>query len=193
MAYRDDLTALAARHATLESEVEQKTRELAESAHMLEEARARTRLPVLDNIRIASPCTARWADMDGDDRTRQCAACNKQVFDLSSLTRDEAQALISERAGELCGRYYRRADGTILLADCTIGIAHRRGRARDIAAAVVVAGAIAAQVIPGHVEARTLDGDLGLPQAHERISVRDVEVNPDPDPELRYELGQMEF
>lgn len=139
MSYRDDLDALSARHAALESEVAQKGRELEQATRLLEDARARARLPVLDNIRVASPCTADWKQMTGDDRVRYCGDCRKNVYNLSDLTRDEATALIVGLEGELCVRYFKRADGTILLADdCAVGRRRRRRRR------VVVAGAAAA-------------------------------------------------
>src|SRR5262245_18535458 len=128
MAYRDDLTALAARHDALAGEVAQKTRELDESRRLLDQAKARARLPGLDNLRVASPCTADWDQMTGDDRSRHCADCKKDVFNISGMTRDEAEELLIERAGNLCVRYYERHDGTILLADCTIGVKRRRRR-----------------------------------------------------------------
>jgi hypothetical protein len=145
MAYRDDVTALSARHDALAAEVAQKTRELDESRRLLEHARARARLPVLDQIRVASPCSANWNQMTGDDRTRHCGACDKDVYNLSGMTREEAEALILERNGELCVRYYQRADGTILLADCTVGMQRKRHQRRTAArAAAVVAGGLAA-------------------------------------------------
>ncbi len=145
MAYRDDLTALSARHDALAAEVAQKTRELEESSRLLEHARARMRLPVLDQIQIASPCSASWSQMTGDDRTRHCDACRKDVYNLSGMTREEAEALILERNGELCVRYYQRADGTILLADCTVGVQRKRSQRRTAArAAALVAGGLAA-------------------------------------------------
>jgi hypothetical protein len=128
MTYRSDLDALAARHAVLDAELAAKTRELESAARALDEARARASLPVLDNIRIATPCRADWNAMVGDERARHCNQCDKQVFDLSSLTRAEAEALIVEKAGELCARFYQRHDGTILLADCTVGVAAARKR-----------------------------------------------------------------
>lgn len=141
MSYRDNLTALAARHDALATEVAHKTRELDQASRTLEEAQARARLPVLDNIRVAAPCSADWAKMTGDDRVRHCGDCNKNVFDLSALTRDEAEALILEKQGRLCVRYYQRADGTILTKDCRVGVARRRKR-RLIAAgaAALLAG-----------------------------------------------------
>ena len=142
MTYRDDLAALAARHAALEHEVAQKTSELERASQLLEEASTRARLPVLDNIRVASPCGVGWETMTGDDRTRHCGSCNKQVYNLSSLTRDEAETLIVARAGQLCVRYFQRADGTILLNDCTVGVSRRRRRRVIVAgAAALLAGA----------------------------------------------------
>jgi hypothetical protein len=121
MAYRDDLTALSARHDALATEVAGKTRELEESRRLLDQAQARARLPVLDNIRVAAPCTADWNQMTGDGRTRHCGECKKNVYNLSGMTRDEAEALLIDRNGDLCVRYFQRTDGTILLADCAVG------------------------------------------------------------------------
>ena len=137
MAYRNDLEALAARHAALATQAADLAEKRDEAARMLEEARAKARLPILDNLRVASPCSEKWADMTGDGRVRECAKCDKQVFNLSSLTRDEAEALVREKHGKLCVRYFQRADGTIMLADCDIG--RRRKRVARIAAAAAVA------------------------------------------------------
>jgi hypothetical protein len=122
MSYRNDLDALDARHDVLAKELTQKTRELDEATKLLEEARARAKLPILDNIRIASPCRADWNAMTGDERMRHCNQCDKKVFDLSELTRVEAEALIVENNGELCARYYQRRDGRIMTSDCRAGI-----------------------------------------------------------------------
>ncbi len=137
MAYRDDVEALAARHAALENELAAKTREVDAAATLLAEARQRTKLPILPNLRVASPCGADWAAMTGDERVRHCGSCDKKVYDLSGLTRDEAESLIIEKEGKLCVRYFQRADGTILLKDCTVGAARRRRRR------VIAAGAVA--------------------------------------------------
>lgn len=133
MTYRADLDALAARHAALDAEVAAKTKERDDVHNLLEDARAKHRLPVLDNIRVASPCNADWSQMSGDDRVRACGQCNKRVYNLSEMTRDEAQALLISLEGKLCARYFRRADGTILTKDCAVGVQRRR-RIRWIAA-----------------------------------------------------------
>ena len=139
MAYRDDVTALAARHTALSQELAEKQREVSDARNLLEQARARARLPVLDNLRVASPCTADWNKMTGDDRARHCGDCKKDVFNISGMTRDEAEALLIERAGKLCVRYYQRGDGTILFADCAIGVKRRRRRRLVAAGAALLA------------------------------------------------------
>ena len=153
MTYRDDLTALAARHDVLATEVAHKTRELEQATQLLEDAQARARLPVLDNIRIAAPCDADWSKMTGDDRARHCGDCKKTVFNLSDMTRPEAEALIIEKQGKLCVRYYQRKDGTILTKDCPVGVARRRKRK------LVAAGAIAMLAGGGALVWRTLRPD----------------------------------
>ena len=99
-------------------------------------------------IRIASPCPARWEDMTGDDRARVCASCSKHVYNLSALTAGEVAALVREKEGCLCGRFYQRTDGTMLTADCPVGLATRsvrRMKALAFATVLTVLGALGAQ------------------------------------------------
>jgi len=122
-------------------------------------------LPVLDNIRVASPCTADWNQMTGDDRVRHCGQCEKNVYNLSGMMRDEAEALLRERNGNLCVRYYQRQDGTILLADCTVGRASR-SRHRWIAAgaaAAITAGLGAAAVAHRVGDHQVRMGEIAAP------------------------------
>src|SRR4051812_35666908 len=79
----------------------------------------------LDDIRVATPCDARWEEMAGDDRVRHCGQCNKAVYNLSSMPRHEAQALVFGHEERLCVRFYRRTDGTLLTQDCPVGVAER--------------------------------------------------------------------
>ena len=78
-------------------------------------------LPVLEDVRIATPCHVSWESMTGDERKRFCGACKLDVYDLSGLTRAEAEALVFGRAAagqRTCVRLWRRADGTVLTQDC---------------------------------------------------------------------------
>ena len=62
----------------------------------------------LDMISVASPCHAEWDDMSGDDKSRFCGQCSKNVYNLSAMTAGEAQNLIEEHEGTMCVRYYKR-------------------------------------------------------------------------------------
>ena len=79
MSYRSDVDSLAAREAALTLEVENKIRERDAASSLLAEMRARQRLPILDNIRVATPCSADWNQMTGDERARLCGQCNRDV------------------------------------------------------------------------------------------------------------------
>lgn len=89
-------------------------------------------LDVLDDIRVASPCSMSWDSMTGDERNRLCAQCGLHVHNLEAMTRDEALALVAEASlgGRVCVRFYRRADGKVLTRDCPVGRAAVRARAR---------------------------------------------------------------
>ena len=90
----------------------------------------------LDNIRIASPCPANWDEMFGDDRKRHCGECKLNVYNLSGMTRREAEDLLVNSEGRLCVRYFRRADGSILTKNCPVGWAAVKQRVSRVATAV---------------------------------------------------------
>lgn len=117
-------------------------------------------LPLLDRVRVASPCSVKWGDMTpvGDgERVRHCGQCGLNVHDLSALSRAEAEALIASHlpGQRLCGRFYQRSDGTVLTRDCPIGI--RAVRAR-VARAVLRLAAAASFLLAGISLARSRDG-----------------------------------
>lgn len=90
----------------------------------------------LNNIKIASPCSADWNRMDGDDRKRFCGDCKLNVYNLSGMTKYDAEHLLRMSEGRLCVRYFKRADGTILTKDCPVGWAKVKQRVSIFAAAV---------------------------------------------------------
>jgi hypothetical protein len=93
-----------------------------------------TGLPL--KLRVASPCTARWEDMKGDDKVRFCNHCQKNVYNLSTLSSTDAAALVKSKEGKLCARFYQRTDGTVLTDDCPVGLAKAWKRAQ----AMILAG-----------------------------------------------------
>lgn len=166
MGYRDDLDALELRRddlaqrlarardgkraaETLAREERALARDLADANAALRSARVRRALPVL-KLTVASPCSARWEDMAGDERVRFCAQCAKHVYDLSAMTAHEAAELITRTEGAPCVRFYSRSDGTVMTRDCAE--AARRARRRSLAA--VAAGGIAALSVVGAFQGR---------------------------------------
>ena len=77
--------------------------------------------PNLDNLSIAAPCNADWESMTGDERKRLCGLCNKNVYNISKLSKTEAEDLLGKNK-DLCVQFFRRQDGTILTANCPVGL-----------------------------------------------------------------------
>jgi hypothetical protein len=93
----------------------------------------------LDNLRIATPCSADWDQMFSfeDERVRFCSQCNLNVYNLSGMSRQEAETLITKAEGRLCVRFYRRADGSVLTQNCPVGLKAIKRRVAWIAQVVL--------------------------------------------------------
>ena len=123
----------------------------------------------LDRLRVASPCSVGWERMVGDDRVRFCNQCNLNVYNISEMTRKQAEALIATTEGRLCARLYRRTDGTILTRDCPVGLRALRRRVSRIAGATFTAMMGLCMNIFGQTPARECVQDSGsLPFKIER-------------------------
>jgi hypothetical protein len=94
---------------------------------------------LLDRVHIAAPCSADWKEMRGDERVRFCGSCSLNVYNLSAMTRREAERLVVQSEGRLCVRFYRRADGTTLTQNCPVGLRALKRRASRVASAVAAA------------------------------------------------------
>lgn len=68
----------------------------------------------LDAIFVSKPCTADWDSMTGNRRMRFCQECNKNVYNLSAMSSDEAEALIARFEGRLCARFERDETGAVI-------------------------------------------------------------------------------
>ncbi len=75
----------------------------------------------LDSVRIASPCSSDWNAMYGNERMRFCSECKLNVYNLSEMTKQEAENFLMSAEGRVCMRIYRRKDGTVLTKDCPVG------------------------------------------------------------------------
>jgi hypothetical protein len=90
----------------------------------------------INNLRVATSCPASWENMTGDERKRFCASCSLHVYNISEMTAPEVSVLIGASGGRLCGRLYRRTDGTVITKDCPTGIRALRKRTARFAGAV---------------------------------------------------------
>jgi hypothetical protein len=91
----------------------------------------------LAHVRVAAPCRADWERMRGNERVRFCDECSMNVYNLSNMTRKDAEALIMNTEGRLCVRYYHRPDGSILTANCPVGVRALKRRVSGFSRAVV--------------------------------------------------------
>jgi hypothetical protein len=51
----------------------------------------------LSNVSISRPCPASWDGISGDNRSRLCSKCDKQVYNLAAMTEEEVRQLIADR------------------------------------------------------------------------------------------------
>ena len=93
----------------------------------------------LDHVSVAAPCNVGWDNMIGTEQVRFCGQCNLNVYNLSGMTKRDAEHLIAQAEGRLCIRYYRRADGTILTKNCPVGLRALKRRVSRIAQASITA------------------------------------------------------
>jgi hypothetical protein len=90
----------------------------------------------LNNLKVASPCSQDWEAMAGDNRRRYCGECRLNVYNLSGMSRDEAENLIQNAEGRLCVRFYQRADGSVLTENCPVGWALVKQRTKTYVTAL---------------------------------------------------------
>jgi hypothetical protein len=90
----------------------------------------------LDNIKVASPCSANWDEMYGNDRKRFCSECKLNVYNLSGMSKEQAENLLINSEGRICVRFYRRRDGSVITQDCPVGWQRLKQRTQAIITAV---------------------------------------------------------
>src|ERR1041385_1229810 len=104
------------------------------------------RKPTIDlpNLRLGFACKERWENMVGDDRVRACSGCDRPGFNLSAMTRAEAERLLATRGLTPCVRFYRRPDGTVMTTDCPTGSRRESRRLAVVASSLAAGTALAA-------------------------------------------------
>jgi hypothetical protein len=103
---------------------------------------------VLDRVSIAQPCVSDWSQMTGDDQTRFCGECNKQVYDFSKMTRAQAERLVIASRGHLCARITRNDAGSIVTLEPLTPTRIVPRRPSPVAAAVLSATLSVGSVAP---------------------------------------------
>ena len=94
----------------------------------------------LNDIQIATPCRANWNKMEwqnDDGRVRHCSICQKNVYNVSLMSRAEAEALLARYEGELYFQLARRTDSTLVTGECPVGNLENP-RTRSILAIIAV-------------------------------------------------------
>lgn len=138
------------------------TRELAQIRRGLAQGGKYAPAITLPNLKIGFACKERWDDMVGDERVRACAGCDRPVFNLSEMTRAEAERVLATRGLTPCVRFYRRPDGTIMTADCPTGEKRER-RHLAVVATSIAAGATLASPAARADDTPPADGVTVIP------------------------------
>lgn len=88
---------------------------------------------ILDNLYLAAPCPMTWESMEGDDKIRHCGGCAKNVYNISAMTKKEAEEFLNINGDSACLRFFRRADGTVITDNCPVGLRKFRDRMKAVA------------------------------------------------------------
>ncbi|MBV9864670.1 MAG: hypothetical protein JO316_04925 [Abitibacteriaceae bacterium] len=75
-------------------------------------------LVALDDIRIDTPCHAAWEEMAGNEQVRFCQLCAKNVYNLSEMSRAEAENVLRSQPTTPCVRFYQQEDGSVITSGC---------------------------------------------------------------------------
>jgi hypothetical protein len=145
----------------------------------------------LDHVQVAAPCKADWDQMLGSDRMRFCGQCNLNVYNLSGMTRSEAESLIARNEGRPCVRFYRRFDGSIITSDCPTGLSAIRRRVSYLTKALVAAGLAflasigfqeSVSIIPSFIPERTMGTIAVRPNRNPGVVMGEFPARQKPNP-----------
>ncbi|MGQ0541833.1 MAG: hypothetical protein ACT4O9_08280 [Blastocatellia bacterium] len=90
----------------------------------------------LDSVRIASPCSSDWNLMFGNQRKRFCSECSLNVYNLSDMTREEAENFLLRSEGRVCVKMFRRNDGSVITRNCPVGFKAAKEKLQRVASAL---------------------------------------------------------
>lgn len=93
----------------------------------------------LKNLTIPSPCSTDWNSMKGNDQVRFCEHCDLSVFNLSAMTRHQAERLVTRSNGRLCVQFVSDPNGKPLFGEAGQKLYRISRRASRIAAGAFTA------------------------------------------------------
>lgn len=59
----------------------------------------------IDSVKVGSPCSENWDEMQGNDKARFCSHCTKHVNNISEMTQKEATRMVRASDYNICIRY----------------------------------------------------------------------------------------
>ncbi len=74
--------------------------------------------------------------MSGDERSRFCESCKLNVYNFSEMSESEIKHFIVQKEDRICGKLYKRADGSVITKDCPTGLRAVRKRVTRVTSAV---------------------------------------------------------
>lgn len=86
---------------------------------------------------VEQPCTYGWDNMEGSENVRFCKVCKLNVYNISNMTEEEAQAQLNASDGSTCVRMRTRADGTVYTDNCPYRLRRVRNMLRRYAPALL--------------------------------------------------------
>lgn len=106
-------------------------------------------MSILDRVVIAAPCSMSWENMEGDERVRYCQGCSKNVYNISDMSKTEAEQFLQDNGTNECIRLFRRQDGTLITDNCPVGLRHLRNKCQAAMRTIAAAAASLITFIPG--------------------------------------------
>jgi hypothetical protein len=106
-------------------------------------------VPILKRLKVVSPCSEPWSAMVGGASVRRCLACDKDVYRLEAMTAREIEVMVRSTGGKACYQLKRRADGTVITAECVRADSERRLRPAGRRAQKAVEAAIVVALLAG--------------------------------------------
>ncbi|MCW5823432.1 MAG: hypothetical protein KIT34_11565 [Cyanobacteria bacterium TGS_CYA1] len=104
----------------------------------------------LDNLVLSFPCPVSWESMDGNERERLCRQCSKKVYNISDLSKKDAEKLLKVNDGKkMCYTFFVRQDGTIKTDNCPSILRPVREKFRSLQKACSIAMAFLFSISAG--------------------------------------------